>query len=143
MTPVSYREEEIDRMLADETPAATLQPRVSNFPPYRFRVDARSNLRFSVWRVQEAWKPGFAVALYASLSEYDVPLERHVSVWAEVTRPDQSTFTMTLTPGAEGIYTGGFLTTVGGVYICRVRADGYASRGTPFTREQTLTAGSI
>jgi len=130
-------------MLADNAPAATALPaEVSSFPRSRL-AHARGNLRLDAWRVQEAMKPGVAVALYASLSEYNVPMEPRVSVWAEVTRPDQSTFSMPLARGADGIYTAGFLTTAGGVYTCRLHADGYASEGTPVTREKTLTAGSI
>jgi hypothetical protein len=135
-------EKEIARLLENKTFAATsVAPRLSNFVPYRFLVHTTSNLKFNAWRVQEALKPGSAVTLYASLDEYDVPLNRPASVRAEVTRPDQSTFTVKLVRGAEGIYTTGFLTSLAGVYTCRVCAEGYTSKGRPFTREKTLTAG--
>jgi len=133
---------DIDRLLSNRAFAATsVEPRLSNFLPYSFLVHATSNLKFTAWRVQDALKPGAAVTLYASLSEYDVPLNRPASVWAEVTRPDQSTFAVTLNRGPEGLYSRAFATGLAGVYTCRVHAEGYSSKGKAFTREKTLTAG--
>ncbi len=38
-------------------------------------------------------------------------------------------------------YSASFKTSLSGVYSCRVRAEGLTSKGSHFTREQTLTAG--
>ena len=123
--------------------ARALQPQMSSFPRSRILAQAGSGLPFDAWSVKAALKAGFAIALYVSLAEYDVGMERRVRVWAEVTRPDQSTFTIPLTRDAEGLYSAGFLTTAGGVHRCRLRADGCASKGASFSREKTLTVGSI
>lgn len=124
-----------------EFAASVVSPRVNNFLPYSFIVHATSNLQFNAWRLQESYKPGVAVSLFATLKEYDVPLDRRASVWAEITGPDQGTFTINLQKSGNGAYVGSFNTTMAGSYFCRVRAEGNTSKGMTFTREKTLTAG--
>ena len=100
-----------------------------------------SNLRLSVDKHQESLKPGAAVTLSALLKEYDVPLSGDATVWAEITRPDQSAFDLKLARESAGSYSASFNSSSPGVYTCRVRAEGLTSMGSPFTREQTVTAG--
>ena len=78
--------------------------------------------------------------MYASLKEYDVPVEHRATVWADVTRPDNSTFVVAMPETDPGQFTGAYDTTISGVYRMRIRAIGSTLYGTPFQREQTATA---
>jgi len=133
---------EIARLAKNKEFAVTVvSPSVKTFLPYSFLVHTSSNLQFSAWRLQESFKPGTAVSLFASLREYDVPMHNRASVWAEIMRPDQSTFTLKLQQSDDGTYSAAFATSMAGAYVCRVRAEGYSQKGMAFTREKTLTAG--
>jgi hypothetical protein len=134
---------EVDKMMNSRDFATTeVAPRLSNYLPYSFVVHATSNIQLNAWRLQESFKPGGSVGLYASLREYDVPLAGRASVWSEVERPDQSTFKLNLSQTEAGAYSASFTTSLAGVYKCRVLAEGNSSVGIPFTREKTLTAGA-
>ena len=109
--------------------------------PYSFVVHSYSNLNLSAYKHQESLKPGAAVTLFASVKEYDVPLQNDAVVWAQVTNPDQETVDLKLDMVTAATYSASFKTSLPGVYFCRVRAEGLTSKGTVFTREQTLTAG--
>lgn len=109
--------------------------------PYSFIVHAYSNLTMNAYKVQQSLDPGATVTLFASLKEYDVPLQGDASVEAQITNPDQSDFTLKLSRISPGNYSGSFNTSQPGVYSCRLRAEGLTSKGYPFTREATLTAG--
>jgi Common central domain of tyrosinase/von Willebrand factor type A domain len=109
--------------------------------PYSFVAHAYSNLRLSACKQQESLKPGSAVTLFASLKEYDVALQTEAVVWAQVTKPDQGTFDLKLPRTDAATYSGSFNTSLAGVYACRLRAEGLTSKGLPFSREQTLSAG--
>ncbi len=86
-------------------------------------------------------RPGAAVTIFAALKEYDVPLRTGAAVWAQIARPDQSSLELKLERTDASIYAASFKTSLPGVYSCRVRAEGLTSKGSYFTREQTLTAG--
>jgi len=116
-------------------------PELSKFLPYSFIVHATSNLQLTVWKLQESFKPGSAIRLFATLKEYDVPMQRKATVWTDIISPDGNTFTVMLQQDSNGIYTTSFETLMAGVYSFRIRAEGYSSKGAAFTREQTLTAG--
>src|SRR6266705_263469 len=109
--------------------------------PYSFVAHTYSNLSLSAYKQQDSLKPGAAVRLYASLKEYDVPLQSDAVVWAQITNPDQSTFDLRLPRVDAANYSASFNTSLPGVYICRVRAEGLTSKGLPFTREKTLSVG--
>jgi hypothetical protein len=111
------------------------------FLPYSFLVHTTSNLQFSAWMMQESFKPGAKVSLYATLKEYDVSMVDRATVWAEIARPDGGTFSLDLQQRHDGTYSASFATSMAGVYFCRVRAEGYSSKGRAFTREKMLTAG--
>lgn len=111
--------------------------------PYDFLVHCYSNLVFRVQVWQASVEPGATVRTFAMLKEYDVPVGNRASVWAEVTRPDGTQFTLPLQRNAQEQFEGAFATTITGVYTVRIRARGDTFRGTPFTREQTLTALAI
>jgi hypothetical protein len=123
-----------------ELAASAVSPAVNKYLPYSFIVHATSNLRLKAWRVQNETAPGSAVGIHAALTAYDVPFDKHASVWVEATLPDGSSQMLKLNPG-EGRYAAQFVTSLAGVYVFRVRAEGLTAGGSPWTRETTLTAG--
>ncbi|MGI8870649.1 MAG: M64 family metallopeptidase [Mycobacteriales bacterium] len=108
--------------------------------PYDLIVHCYSNLLFEVQATQASLEPGATVMLNASLREYDVPVDHRAGVWAQVTRPDASSVSMALDESEPGRFTGSLATTLTGLYTMRIRAVGSTFHGTPFAREQTLTA---
>ena len=107
--------------------------------PYSVIVHAYSNLSFQASVQQRSFEPGSVAQLHATLSTSGIPTSERVKVWAEVIRPDQTSTTITLLPQEEGRFLGELVTSVAGVYRCRVRAQGSTSRGEPFSRERTVT----
>jgi IgA Peptidase M64/von Willebrand factor type A domain len=107
--------------------------------PYDVIVHAYSTLDFAVALTQNHFAPGATVSLLARLTEYLVPLQSDVDVWAEVTAPDGSLTIVSLSPTGEA-FEASFLASLPGVYRARVRARGLTTHGSPFTREQTRTA---
>jgi len=108
--------------------------------PYSLLVHGYSNLQFKAAVQQKSFEPGAEIRLLASLMEYDVPVEQRALVRAEITRPDGSTTTVTLIEQEPGRFESGFAAQQIGLYTLRVRATGTTFYGTPFQREQTLTA---
>ncbi|MCX4985820.1 M64 family metallopeptidase [Streptomyces sp. NBC_00572] len=111
--------------------------------PYDLLVHCHSNLSFQADALQGDLRPGADVALIARLREYDVPVEDRATVWAEVTWPSGGSHTVLLKPKPGGDYAGSFRTTAPGLYTIRVRAHGETLHGSPFTREQLLTAQAV
>src|SRR5262249_16630337 len=91
----------------------------------RLHAHWRERLQFEARLRQDSLKPGAVVTLDASLKMYDVPFSEDASVWAEVTRPDLTTMNLQLNRVADGLYSASFLTSLSGVYPCRVRCEGY------------------
>ncbi len=122
-------------------------PTVGNNPQgslaYDFLVHSYSNLVFRAHSSQASLEPGASVRMTATLKEYDVPVGARASVWAEVLRPDATSFKVPLADHGQDQYEGSFATTVPGVYSMRIRANGYTFAGSLFTREQTLTAVAV
>ena len=108
--------------------------------PYNLLVHGYSDIAFRAAAHPSGFSPGATIALDAALSEYGAPFDRPAQVWAEVSGPDGSAWTVTLAPGAPGQYRGAFTAARPGIYRARVRAVGTSQRGWPFQREQTLTA---
>ena len=112
--------------------------------PYDFLAHAYSNLVLKASSVQSSFEPGADVQVFATLKEYDVPVVgSRAFVWAEVRRPDTSTFNVAMSGTEDAPYSGTFKTSLPGVYAIRVRAQGETLYGSPFTREQTLTAVAV
>ena len=130
------------RLLRNKELAATVvSPAVNKFLPYTFIVHATSNLRLEAWRVQNETAPGSTVDIHARLKAYDVPFDTPASVWVDVTLPDGSSQMLKLGPSGDGRYAAKYATSLAGVYVFRVRAEGVTAGGSPWTRETTLTAG--
>lgn len=111
--------------------------------PYSFIAHCYSNLSFKASVQQTSYLPGAEVHTLAMLKEYDVAVPNsRASVWAEVRRPDNAIFNVALTAQDE-LYSGRFNTSIPGVYSIRVRAQGETVYGSPYTREQTLSAVAI
>jgi hypothetical protein len=108
--------------------------------PYNVVVHSYSNLTFQARATQSGFDPGSSVGISATLSEYDVPVTGRAHCWAEVTRPDRSTFQLSMAETDPGRFTGIFTTDLAGLYSMRVRAVGSTFAGVPFQREQTLSA---
>jgi hypothetical protein len=106
--------------------------------PYSFVVHAYSNLSLQARSYQVSLKLGSTVGVLASLNEYDVPLMREASVWAEVTQPDQSTFGLTLQKTSQGSYAGDFSTTIREFTRVESEPKGLPLRGTRYAREKTV-----
>jgi hypothetical protein len=73
------------------------------------------------------------------MTEYGMPMGGPVTMYAEVTRPNNTTTTLSLVEGDTGIFTGSMQAALAGVYTFRILASGKTLRGRDFTREQTLT----
>jgi hypothetical protein len=111
--------------------------------PYDVVVHAYSSLVLAASASQTGYEPGARVHLGATLKEYDAPVEQRASVWAEVTRPDGITSSVTLSEAAPGAFAASFSATSTGLHRVRVRATGETYYGRPFTREQTLTVAVL
>lgn len=101
-----------------------------------------SNLRFSVRAGQTSREPGGELALRARLSEFGVPVEGRAAVTAEVEMPDGATTLLGFTEMSDGMHEARITLAQPGVARCRVVANGRTLRGTPFTREQTVTGAA-
>jgi hypothetical protein len=108
--------------------------------PYDLVVHCYSNLIFEAHSYQSSFTPGATVTLTATLTEYDVPVEKRANVWSTVTRPDGSTFLVQGPETAPGRFEGSFVASDSGLYTMRVRARGATFMGVEFEREQTLSA---
>lgn len=115
---------------------------VSGRPTVRYEVIVHTytNLQFRAYLQQHAYTPGSVVSMQATLREYDQPVERRASCWADVTRPDNSNFTLFMTEEEPGYFEGSFVAPLPGLYTARMRATGTSFYGDTFTREQTLSA---
>jgi hypothetical protein len=109
--------------------------------PYSLVVHTYSNLSLRATLEQTQYDPGATIAVHATLRESSIPLAGNATVWAEVLRPDLTATVAALDETDAGVFAGSFATTIAGAYRVRVRARGQSSRGYPFTREQTLSAG--
>ena len=107
---------------------------------YSLVVHTYSNLTLQAHVEQRGFEPGARVDIYASLAESGIPLTEAARVWVDVTKPNGTTETITLTATESGQFVGWMTAVTSGAYRLRVRARGTTSRGEPFTREKTLSA---
>ena len=75
----------------------------------------------------------------AVLTEYGVPVATRARCRIELTRPDQTQSTLTMSEAQPGTFEAAVLASAQGIYQIRVLAEGQTFRGLPFTREQLLT----
>lgn len=108
--------------------------------PYDVVVHTYSSLQFRAFAQQSGYSPSSVVSMQVTLREYDQPVERRATCWADVTRPDASMFTAVMTEDEPGRFEGSFVAQQPGLYTMRIRSTGTSFFGQPFTREQTLSA---
>jgi hypothetical protein len=92
---------------------------------------------------QTSVKPGTALRLNATLTEYGQPVARRARVEVEVHRPDGVTFVVPLNEELPGAFGGEIVGGLEGVWRLRIRARGRTHGGTVFTREQLLSAAVL
>jgi len=109
---------------------------------YSVSVHAWSNIRMKTRVDQNGNLPGSAMFLRATLTEYGVPVDHRARVRAELTRPDGSMTTLSLSETGPGVFETAVVGTSTGVYRFRILAQGSTLRGRPFTRED-LATGAI
>lgn len=108
--------------------------------PYHALVHARSNLNLSAKVTQSGVTPGSEIRVRALLTEYDQPLETHPQVRLDVTRPDGTPAAYWMVELDPGEFELALTGSQAGVYRFHVLADGFSSRGRPFSREHLLSA---
>jgi len=108
--------------------------------PYSIIVQSYSDVRMKVGIQQREQLVGDKVELFASLSQYDVPLARRATVRVEITDPSGKISATQLKEADNGRFRGGFATSESGVYRCRFIASGTTFGGQRFTREELRTA---
>ena len=106
---------------------------------YSVVVNTYSNLKMAAAIHQNSYAPSSTMTLRARLTEYGLPVERRANVEVEMIRPDATRFTLPLNEVEAGVFENTFVASMTGIYNCRFVAKGATLRGTPFTREQTLT----
>lgn len=106
---------------------------------YSVVINTRSNLKFAARLEQTGQEPGASLQFRADLSEYGLPVVGRAAVQVELARPLGSLVTLPLTETEPGVFEGSAPTTYAGIYSGRLMAKGTTLRGTPFTRETTLT----
>jgi hypothetical protein len=99
-------------------------------------------LQFTARLEQSGISAGDIATVSASVTEYDIPVEKRARVWAEVTLPNASSLVLALQENAPGQFEAILPMSSSGLYTLRVRARGETLRGNPFEREQTLSAAA-
>ncbi|MES2666130.1 MAG: S8 family serine peptidase [Pseudomonadota bacterium] len=107
---------------------------------YSFVAQARSVLRMAPGVVQAGLVPGSEVRLGAIVTEYGMPPPRGATVRVRVTPPAGAAFTLSLTEGADGEFSGLMGTPQPGVYRLQFLGDGRTTRGSVWTREGLRSA---
>lgn len=107
---------------------------------YSVVINTYSNLKMAARIDQNSMAPGATITLHSVLTEYQIPVDHRASVQVEMTRPDNTQTVINLNEVEAGVFENSFQANMAGTYVCRFLAKGATLRGTPFTREQTLTA---
>lgn len=108
--------------------------------PFHALFHARSNLNMRATLSQSGVAPGSTLYLRARLTEYGRPVATHPFVNATMTLPDQSTIALSLHETNVGVFEASVLASQNGAHRFHLVAEGRASRGARFTREQLLSA---
>ncbi|ANY84025.1 hypothetical protein BB934_37820 (plasmid) [Microvirga ossetica] len=121
-------------------PSAISVPGQAPRLPFHALFHARSNLNMRATMSQSGVAPGSTLYLRATLTEYGRPLATHPVVNATLTLPDQSTALLSLHETNVGVFEASVMATQNGAHLFHLVAEGFASRGQRFTREQLLSA---
>lgn len=107
---------------------------------YSLMCRSWSNLRMRVRSAKTSNEPGAILTLQARLTEYGVPVEDRANVTATVEAPGGAAGALAFDEIEPGVFEAETLLSQGGIHCFRVLASGKTFRGTPFTREQLVTA---
>ena len=113
------------------------------FLPYEFVAHTYSALTFSANVSQASFEVGATAKISATILEYDAEPRGRATVWAEIRRPDGTLAVIGLPEDSSGRFAADYVLSHAGVYSIRVRARGETMYGTPYEREQTLTAVAV
>ena len=113
------------------------------FVPYEFVAHTYSALTFSASVSQASFEIGAVAKISARILEYDAEPRGRANIWAEIRRPDGTPDVISFAVESTGRYSASYGLPQAGVYTFRVRARGETMHGTPFEREQTLTAVAV
>ena len=108
--------------------------------PYSVIVHSYSSVSLRAEMQQGGYEPGALMKVRATLTQSGLPLDGSATVWAELTRPDGTSTTLSFLATEPGHFAADFVAGSTGTYRLRVRARGQTRRGLPFTRERSLTA---
>ena len=108
--------------------------------PYSVIVHSYSSVSLRAEMQQGGYEPGALMKVQATLTQSGLPLDGSATVWAELTRPDGTSTTLSFHTTEPGHFAADFVAGSAGTYRLRVRARGQTRRGLPFTRERSLTA---
>lgn len=107
---------------------------------YNVLVRARSSIQMEASVQQRGFGPGFERTLVAHLRAFGLPLQRNVSLVAQISRPDGVTTLVPLVHSGSGRYEASLDDTkLYGTYHITVRAAGQTPGNWPLQREQSLT----
>ena len=104
---------------------------------YSLIVNTYSNLKMKSTITQQSYEPGAMLTLRSIITEYGIPVAQRASVHAEITRPDGTSFNLSLIEDEPGVFENSFKAHIPGTYNCRMMAAGATIHGRPFTREIT------
>jgi hypothetical protein len=110
--------------------------------PYDLVVHAQTDLQFKANLEQSGSFVGDTITVRASLREYDVPVDKRATVWAEAVLPNGAATSVSFGEVEPGEFEGTLPMTQSGLYVLRIRAQGETFRGRRFAREQTLTGAA-
>ncbi len=112
---------------------------------YNLTVSSWSNVRMAARAVQGGVESGTEIGLKVELGEYGMPVEQgSTEVVAEIDPPGNSwTRRLDLEEVGPGDFYGSFGGEYPGAWRIRVLASGRSRSGTPFTREQLLSAAIV
>jgi hypothetical protein len=123
--------------------AVELERLKSHGARYGVTVSSWSNVRMSARLTQTSFEPGATLSVGVVLTEFGQPVEGRARVEADVVRPDAVASTLHLAEQEPGVFAAVIPTGPEGVYRARVRAGGRTLGGSPFTREQLLSAAVV
>ena len=137
-------EKEIGALLQNEKMDSKLmQAFLKNSLPYSLLVHTYSNLYLQASAQQVSFLPNNKVQLSTTINEYGIPFNGQASVWAEITKPNQNTFSLPFHKEENGAWASYFNMDINGIYAIKIFTEGITSGGSRFTREKSLTAASF
>jgi hypothetical protein len=143
MDPAIVKRCKEDQYYGIAASAVVQQPSVCKGVRYSVQVHAWSNLRMTARILQISFAPGATLTVRAVLTEYNMPVYHRATVFATVTRPDDTQFHLPLKEVQPGVFEASTVAAIPGIYKFLVHANGKTFGGIAFTREQYLTAAVV